>query len=52
MGKALDWPRSPGENDGSKPGTTGGVIVAKEAEDRLSEVFSTPNGGVPTPKTW
>lgn len=52
-GKALDWPRSPGENGGSTPlGATGGVIVAKEAEDRLSEVPSTPAGGVPAPRTW
>lgn len=53
VGRALDWFISPGENEDNKPpGKTGGVIVAMEAEDRLSEVVSTtPNGDTPTPKT-
>lgn len=53
VGRALDWFISPGEKEDNKPpGKTGGVIVAMEADDRLSEVVSAaPNGDTPTPRT-
>lgn len=52
-GKALGCAKSPGENEGSKPlGTTGGVIMAKDAEERLSDVVSALNGIVSEDITW